>query len=70
VLLNLEQANYMDTAGVGWLIQRHKKFQDAGGRLVLYSVPPLLDQMFQLLHLPAVLHVAGDESAARQLAQR
>ena len=64
VLLNLDKTTYMDTAGVGWLIQ-HKKFQERGGCLILYSIPPLLDQIFQLLKLPAVLHVAGDEAAAR-----
>jgi anti-anti-sigma regulatory factor len=53
---------------VGWLIGLHKKFQQAGGRLILHSVPPLIDQLFRLLKLPAVLHMAGDEAAARALA--
>jgi anti-anti-sigma factor len=69
VLLDLGQTTFMDTAAVGWLIGLHKKFKQAGGRLILHSVPPLIDQMFQLLKLPAVLHVAGDEAAARALAE-
>jgi anti-anti-sigma factor len=68
VLLDLERTTFLDTAAVGWLIGLHKKFQQAGGRLILHSVPPLIDQMFRLLKLPAVLHVAGDEAAARALA--
>jgi anti-anti-sigma factor len=69
VLLDLGRTTFLDTAAVGWLIGLHKKFQQAGGRLILHSVPPLIDQMFRLLKLPAVLHVAGDEAAARALAE-
>ena len=70
VLMDLERTTFLDTAAVGWLIGLHKKFQLAGGRLILHSVPPLIDQMFRLLKLPAVLRVAGDEAAARALAER
>jgi anti-anti-sigma factor len=69
VLLDLGQTTYLDTAAVGWLIGLHKMFKQAGGQLILHSVPPLVDQMFQLLKLPAILHVAGDEAAARALAE-
>jgi anti-anti-sigma factor len=70
VLMDLERTTFLDTAAVGWLIGLHKKFRQAGGRLILHSVPPLIDQMFRLLKLPAVLRVAGDEAAARALAER
>jgi anti-anti-sigma factor len=68
VLLDLGRTTYMDSAAIGWLFGLHKKFKQAGGRLILHSVPPLVDQVFQLLKLPTVLHVAGDEAAARALA--
>jgi anti-anti-sigma factor len=68
VPMDLGRTTFLDTAAVGWLIGLHKKFQQAGGRLILHSVPPLVDQMFRLLKLPAILHVAGDEAAARALA--
>jgi anti-anti-sigma factor len=69
VLLDMGRTTYMDSAAVGWLLGLHKKFNRAGGRLILHSIPPLVDQMFQLLKLPTVLHVAGDEAAARALAE-
>jgi anti-anti-sigma factor len=68
VLLNLEQVTYMDTGIVGWLMQCHQRFLDSGGRLILHSVPPRVDQLFQLLRLRSVLHVTDDESAALKLA--
>jgi anti-anti-sigma factor len=69
VLLDLRQTTYIDSAAVGWLFGLHRKFNEAGGRLILHSIPPLVDQVFQLLKLPTILHVAGDEAAARALAE-
>ncbi len=70
VLTNLEMATFMDTTVVGWLIKCHARFRDSGGCLVLYAIPPLIDEIFQFLKLSAVLHLAADESAALTLAQR
>jgi anti-sigma B factor antagonist len=67
VLLDLEKATYMDTAVVGWLIQCLKHFREQGGRMVLHSVPPLIDELFQFLKLSAILPVAADGAAARKM---
>jgi anti-anti-sigma factor len=69
VVLDMGQTTYIDSAAVGWLFGLHRKFNQAGGRLILHSIPPLVDQVFQLLKLPTVLHVASDEAAARALAK-
>jgi anti-sigma B factor antagonist len=69
VLLDLGKTTYIDSTAVGWLLGLHKKFKQAGGQLILHSVPPLVDQVFQLLKLPTVLHVASNETTARALAE-
>ena len=69
VLLNLERTPYIDSAGVGWLVMSHTRFKEAGGRLVIHSVPPLVNQMLKLLRMPDVLHLAADEPAAEALAR-
>ncbi len=69
VLLNLDQVDYIDSAGVGWLITCHKQFREAGGRLVLHSIPIQVQQIFQLLQMHKVLHLAKDLPAARALAE-
>jgi anti-anti-sigma factor len=51
VLISLEQTEYIDSSGVGWLVVHHKRFLQAGGRLVLHSIPPRVNQVFQLLRL-------------------
>ena len=68
VLMNLEKAEYIDSSGIGWLLTHHKHFLQAGGKLVLHSVPPRINDVFQLLRMSAVLHIAPDEAAARALA--
>jgi anti-anti-sigma factor len=68
VLLNLEKTPYIDSAGVGWMVMCHKHFKEAGGRLVIHSVPPMVNQILRLLRMPDILYMAGDEAAAKALA--
>jgi anti-anti-sigma factor len=69
VLLNLEKTSYVDSAGVGWLVMCHKHFKEAGGRLVIHSIPPMVTQILKLLRMPEILHLAADEPAALALAR-
>jgi anti-anti-sigma factor len=69
VLLSLAKAGYIDSAGVGWLILLHKHFEEAGGRLVVHSLPPQVRHAFDLLGLRAHLDIADDEAQARALAE-
>jgi anti-anti-sigma factor len=69
VFLNLDQVDYIDSAGVGWLITCHKHFRDAGGILVLHSIPIQVHQIFQLLQMHKVLNLAKDLAAARTLSE-
>jgi anti-anti-sigma factor len=68
VLMDLGRVTYIDSSGVSWLLICHKHFVQSGGKLVIHSVPPLVDQVLQLLRLPLILHIAADEKAARALA--
>jgi anti-anti-sigma factor len=64
LLLSLERADFCDSLGVAWLLSCHRRFKDAGGKLVLHSVPPLVMSTLRLLHLDRVFHLAADEPAA------
>jgi anti-anti-sigma factor len=68
VLFNMSKVTFMDSAAVGWLVMSHKSFKDAGGMLVLHSIPPFVDHVFQLLKMPKILNLAKDEKAALALA--
>ena len=69
VLVSLEQVGYIDSAGIGWLLSSHKRFQKAGGKLVLHSVPESVMQTLKVLRLDSILNIAPDEAAAMALAQ-
>jgi anti-anti-sigma factor len=68
VLLNLERATFIDSSGISWLLICHKHSLQQGGCLVVHSVPPLIDQVIQLVKLPRVMHFAGDAAGARAIA--
>jgi anti-anti-sigma factor len=68
VLLNLAQVPHIDSVGVGWLVRCHKHFQDAGGILVLFAAREAVRQVFELLNLASILHVADQEANALALA--
>jgi anti-anti-sigma factor len=67
VMLSLVQSCFIDSAGVGWLILAHKRFADAGGMLVVHSLPPMVNHTFRILQVGSILHVADDEPGALRL---
>ena len=68
VILDLEKVQSVDTTGLTWLIQEHKKFQQAGGKFILYNVPPIVTQVLDFLRLAPHLPIAASEEAAREMA--
>jgi anti-anti-sigma factor len=68
VLLDLGRTDYIDSSGISWLIVNHKRFRQAGGRLVLHSLPPRVSQVLHFCRMESVFHLAADEAAARAVA--
>lgn len=69
VLLRLADAEYIDSSGLAMILVWHKRFVEAGGKLVLHSTPPLVMDTIKILRMDRVLHLAKDESAALALAR-
>jgi anti-anti-sigma factor len=69
VLLSLEQSLYIDSSAVGWLIQSHFRFQKAGGKLIIHSIPPMVHHCFRVLGMYDLLNLCENEAAALRLAQ-
>ncbi len=67
VLLDLSQVGYINSTGISWLVQTHRRLQQNGGRLVLHSVQPFVRGVLHLMRLDTVLQLADDEPAARAL---
>jgi hypothetical protein len=67
VLLSLARSLYIDSSGVGWLIQSNGRFTKAGGRLIVHSIAPMVNHCFRVLGMYEVLNLAADEGAALKL---
>lgn len=68
VLLDFSKTDYVDSSAVGWLIGTQKAFKEAGGVIVVHSMPPSVKQIFDLLKIGRVIPLVADESEARELA--
>jgi anti-anti-sigma factor len=69
VLIDLSGADYIDSSGVSWLIVCHKRFREAGGKMVLYSLSPIIQPVLRLLKMDLVFEIAPDRAAAEALAK-
>jgi anti-anti-sigma factor len=65
LLLGLEGTNYLDSRGVGWLLKCHRRFRQAGGVMVIHSIPPVIQEVLSVLHLDELFYLSEDEQAAR-----
>jgi len=64
VLLSLSRVSFVDSSGIGWLLGCRKRFREAGGRLVVHSVPAQVLDIIKVMRLGHVLQLADDEPAA------
>jgi anti-anti-sigma factor len=64
VLLSLSKTPFIDSSAIGWLLDTHRKMQQAGGKLVPHSAQPRVSEVFDLLKLRAVLNLKDDETIA------
>jgi anti-anti-sigma factor len=68
LVLGLEGADYLDSRGVGWLLKCHRRFRQAGGVIVVHSIPTIILDVLKVLHMDEVLHLSPDENCAREKA--
>jgi anti-anti-sigma factor len=64
VLLSLAKTPFIDSSAIGWLLDTHRKMQQAGGMLVLHSAQPRVSEVLDLLKLRSVLNLKDNEKTA------
>ena len=69
VLMDLSQVTYIDSSCVAWLLTCHKRCREAGGELILHSVPPSILAILKMLRLETLLNLAEDARSAEALAR-
>ena len=65
VTLDMGETMYLDSAGVGWLLNCHKRMREAGGTLTLDNTPSIVVNLLRLLKLSKMLGIdpPGEDSS-------
>lgn len=64
IVVNLEHVNSVDSAGLGALIEMHRKTKAKGGRLVLAHLGPKLRQALEIARLLTLFETFATETDA------
>ena len=64
IVVNLEHANYIDSAGLGALIEAHRNTKAKGGRLKLTNLGPKFRQALEIARLLKTFETFPTEIAA------
>jgi anti-sigma B factor antagonist len=66
ILLNLREVNYVDSSGVGDLLEAMTVVQNHGGEFRICSVTGRVSVLMSRTHMDSVLNIDTDEPAALQ----
>ena len=66
ILVNLSEVDFMDSSGIGALVNLARQARDAGGDLVLVAVPVQILKTISLLRLDKVFRIFPDINSALQ----
>ena len=64
IVINLEQARYIDSAGLGALLETHRNTKEKGGRLALCSLGPNFRQALEYAKLLKIFETFPNQDAA------
>ena len=64
IVVDLERANYIDSAGLGALIEAHRTTKANGGRLTLCNLGPNFRQALEYARLLPIFETFPNEAAA------
>ena len=65
IVLNLQQAEWIDSSGLAWILGWERRTRKAGGSLALCAPPPRISEVLRLSRMEQVLTIWPDETAAR-----
>jgi anti-sigma B factor antagonist len=68
-LMDLSDVPFIDSSGISWLLVHHKRFRQAGGKLVLHSLQPAVAEVIHVLRLNLVFSIAENEPEALAMAR-
>ena len=66
LLIDLHDVSYIDSGGIGALVQMYVDIAKLGGRLALLCPSTCANRVLQVTHLSAVFEIFQDEAQARR----
>ncbi|HJV45898.1 MAG TPA: anti-sigma F factor antagonist [Bacillota bacterium] len=67
IVLSLEHLHFMDSSGLGVILGRYKQVTAKGGEMIVCSINPMIQRLFELSGLFKILKIRQDEGEALQL---
>lgn len=67
VMVSMAKAGHVDSTGIEWLLNCHRKFQEQGGKLVLHNLTMATQKLFHMMRMHLVLNIASNEESAKTL---
>ncbi|GAB3052508.1 anti-sigma F factor antagonist [Virgibacillus ainsalahensis] len=64
VILNLETVTFMDSSGLGVVLGRYKEVLQLGGEMVVCSISPPIERLFEMSGLFKIIRLEENESFA------
>ncbi|MCX7842736.1 MAG: STAS domain-containing protein [Clostridia bacterium] len=64
VVLNMDGIAYMNSTGLGIIIDTYKKIKDSNGRLILCNLLPDIMNLFEVTRLNRFIEICATESEA------
>lgn len=64
VLLNLQEVSFMDSSGLGVVLGRYKEVLQLGGKMVVCSITPPIQRLFDMSGLFKIVSQAENENFA------
>lgn len=64
VLLNMAGVSYMNSAGIGIIVDSYKKFREKSGRLTMCNLSPDIFRLFEVTKLNRFIEIFEDEPVA------
>ena len=64
VILNMDGVGYMNSAGIGIVVDSYKKFKELNGKLVLCNLVSDINKLFEVTKLNKFIEIFDTEEAA------
>ena len=64
LIMDLEQLTYVNSSGLGYMMELHNNLESRGGLMVLLNLQPKIRKVFDMIGFSAVLRIVQDQAEA------